>query len=74
MRALSLKEEPFKRCLESTEAAARIQQDIDACSKAGVSAVPVFLINGRRLAGAQPIEAFKTLIDEELAAARSATR
>ena len=74
MRALSLKEEPFKRCLESTEAAARIQQDIDACSKAGVAGVPVILINGRKLAGAQPIEKFRARIDEELAAARSATR
>ena len=32
----------------------------------GVGATPGFFINGRFLSGAQPIAAFKTLIDEEL--------
>jgi protein-disulfide isomerase len=35
----------------------------------GVSGTPSFFINGRRLVGAQPLEAFKTIIDEEIAKA-----
>jgi protein-disulfide isomerase len=35
----------------------------------GVSATPSFFINGRFMSGAQPTEAFSTLIDEELAKA-----
>jgi protein-disulfide isomerase len=34
--------------------------------KAGVSGTPAFFINGRLLSGAQPLEAFKAVIDEEL--------
>ena len=33
-----------------------------------MSGTPAFYINGRMLSGAQPFEAFKRIIDEELAA------
>jgi protein-disulfide isomerase len=33
----------------------------------GVTGTPAFFINGRPLSGAQPFEAFKAIIDEELA-------
>jgi protein-disulfide isomerase len=36
----------------------------------GVGATPAFFVNGRFLSGAQPIENFRRLIDEELALAR----
>jgi protein-disulfide isomerase len=32
----------------------------------GVSGTPAFFINGRFLSGAQPFEAFKAIIDDEL--------
>ena len=35
-------------------------------SSFGVGATPAFFINGRFLSGAQPLPAFKALIDEEL--------
>lgn len=38
-------------------------------TKFGVAATPTFFINGRFMAGAQPIESFSALIDEELAKA-----
>ena len=38
-----------------------------AGDEAGVSGTPAFYINGRMLSGAQPFEAFKEIIDEELA-------
>lgn len=74
MRSLNLKEPEFRRCLADPATAARIAKDIDQCAKAGVAGVPVLLINGRKLTGAQPIEAFRTLIDEELAIAGKKVR
>jgi protein-disulfide isomerase len=37
----------------------------------GVKGTPTFFINGRHLVGAQPIETFRAVIDERLAAARA---
>jgi len=50
---------------------AAIQADMDLSRSLGASGTPSFFINGRNLRGAQPIAAFKTLIDEELAKARA---
>jgi protein-disulfide isomerase len=36
-----------------------------------VNGTPAFFINGRMLSGAQPFEAFKVIIDEEVAKAGS---
>ena len=38
----------------------------------GVSGTPTFFINGRNLTGAQPLEAFAKVIDEELTKAGTA--
>ena len=38
-----------------------------AGDEAGVNGTPAFFINGRLVSGAQPFEAFKEVIDEELA-------
>jgi protein-disulfide isomerase len=35
----------------------------------GLTGTPSFFINGRELSGAQPLEAFSAIIDEELARA-----
>lgn len=35
----------------------------------GVNSTPTFFVNGKRLSGAQSLEAFKALIDPELAKA-----
>jgi hypothetical protein len=45
------------------EIVARDQADV---AKLGTSGTPAFYINGRYLSGAQPIDRFKTIIDEEL--------
>ncbi len=44
-----------------------MDEDIRAAEEAGVNGTPAFFINGRSLSGAQPFEAFKRIIDEELA-------
>jgi protein-disulfide isomerase len=60
----------FNGCYESKKYTADIDADMRAGSEAGVSGTPAFFINGRVLTGAQPFEAFKQIIDEELGAAR----
>jgi protein-disulfide isomerase len=46
-----------------------IDQDQAVAATFGASGIPAFFINGRSLSGAQPVEAFVELIDEELAKA-----
>ena len=47
-----------------------MQQDIEEGTRAGVTGTPAFFINGRLISGAQPLEQFVQIIDEELARAR----
>jgi protein-disulfide isomerase len=60
----------FNDCVDSHKYRAEIDTDIRAGDEAGVSGTPAFYINGRMLSGAQPFEAFKRIIDEELNAKR----
>jgi len=66
---IGLDSSEFDSCLDSGEMADEVQKDLDDGTAAGVSGTPGFFINGRQLSGAQPFSAFKTIIDEELAAA-----
>ncbi len=52
----------------------QLQSEMASLQSFGVSATPGFFINGRFLSGAQPIETFSALIDEELAKAVAATQ
>jgi protein-disulfide isomerase len=58
----------FDQCLDSGEKAKVVDSHKKAGDEAGVSGTPAFFINGRLLSGAQPLDAFKALIDEELKA------
>jgi protein-disulfide isomerase len=53
------------------EAAAALARSQALAEHLGVHGTPSFFINGRRLVGAQPIEQFRTIIDERLGAARA---
>jgi protein-disulfide isomerase len=57
----------FNDCLDNGKYTAAVNQDHAEGSSIGVRGTPAFFINGRFLSGAQPFEAFKTVIDEELA-------
>jgi protein-disulfide isomerase len=57
----------FDKDVVSPDVKKRIETDSDEADKLGVSGTPAFFINGRYLSGAQPFEAFKKMIDEELA-------
>ena len=43
-----------------------VEDDMEAANAIGVNGTPAFFINGRALNGAQPFDAFKRMIDEEL--------
>lgn len=53
---------------------AHVEQDQLELKRVGMRGTPGFFINGRFLSGAQPIESFKRLIDEELSKANDRIR
>ena len=63
---LKLDTEKFNACLEAGTFKNDVVLDHQQGIQAGVTGTPAFFINGRFLNGAQPFEAFKTIIDEEL--------
>jgi len=63
---LGLDSAKFNACLDSHKYGPLIDADIAAGNEAGVNGTPAFFINGRLISGAQPFEAFKKIIDEEL--------
>jgi protein-disulfide isomerase len=64
---LGLDVNKFKADMNGDRCKKELAEDQEALRKVGVSGTPAFFINGRFLSGAQPIENFKRLIDEELA-------
>jgi protein-disulfide isomerase len=60
----------FKAALDTNEHKSVIDADQQLARSLGASGTPSFFINGRSLRGAQPFEAFKAVIDEELAKAK----
>lgn len=57
----------FEKCFKSGKYRQAVQQDIEAGKKAGVTGTPAFFINGRLVTGAQPLNVFARVIDDELA-------
>ena len=56
----------YSAAMDSHKFKDRIKHDSDDAEKYGARGTPNFFINGRNLRGAQPIEAFKSTIDEEI--------
>jgi protein-disulfide isomerase len=65
-KTLGLEVSSFQTCLDGRKYQEKVERNYAAGVKAGVSGTPAFFINGRLLSGAQPLEAFKAVIDEEL--------
>jgi len=59
----------FEQCFKSGKFKAAVQNDLAEGAQLGLTGTPAFFINGREFSGAQPLEAFTTIIDEELALA-----
>jgi protein-disulfide isomerase len=64
----------FKAAIASHKFQAAIKEDQALAEKFGARGTPSFFINGRPLRGAQPKEAFKTVIDKEIEAANAALK
>jgi len=64
---LNLDMTKFNTCITNHTYDKYIQDNSDFATKTGVDSTPTFFINGLALIGAQPIDAFKQIIDKELA-------
>ena len=56
----------YAAAMDSHKFKDRIKHDSEDAEKYGARGTPNFFINGRNLRGAQPVEAFKATIDEEI--------
>lgn len=64
---LNLDTQQFARCVGDPAVEDEVKADTAAGRALGLRGTPTFYINGRILVGAQPLEAFAAVIDEELA-------
>lgn len=62
-------EAKVKACFEAEETKPIVVATLEEAEKIGVDSTPTFFINGRKLSGAQPLEAFDAIIGPELAKA-----
>jgi len=58
----------FEDCRSSRKHQRDVQRDVQEGADLGITGTPAFFINGRFLSGAQPLETFTRMIDEELSA------
>jgi protein-disulfide isomerase len=65
-KAAGIDDGKFAQCYETKATQPRIEKDLAEAAAVGANSTPTFFINGRRLEGAQPLENFKAIIDEEL--------
>jgi protein-disulfide isomerase len=65
-KGAGLDEAKFTECFDAKTTLPRIEKDLAEAAAVGANSTPTFFINGRRLEGAQPLENFKAIIDEEL--------
>ena len=69
-REVGLDVNGFEKCVGSGKFKNTVQKDLLEGAKLGLNGTPAFFINGRELSGAQPLEAFAAVIDEELIQAK----
>jgi len=65
-QAAGLNIQAFDQCLSSGKQQQAVQKDVDEAVRLGIGGTPAFIINGRWLSGAQPLESFARVIEEEL--------
>jgi protein-disulfide isomerase len=71
---LGLARDPFAACLESGRQREPVKADVAEGRAAGVRGTPTFFVNGRRLVGAQPLDAFREAVEDALAEAAAGKR
>lgn len=65
-RRLDLDPAGFAACLDDGRFRAAVDRDLEEGRALGVRGTPTFFINGQRLVGAQPLEAFRDAVDRAL--------
>jgi protein-disulfide isomerase len=63
---LGLNAAAFNSCLDSGKHAGRVQAGLKQATQLGLASTPSIFVNGRLVMGAQPFEAFQSIIDDEL--------
>ncbi len=63
---LEMDTEAFTACVDGGTYRSRVRQDMAEARGFGITGTPGFLINGRVIKGAQPVEQFEEIIDDEL--------
>ncbi|HSE41820.1 MAG TPA: DsbA family protein [Acidobacteriota bacterium] len=65
-----LDEAALKTCIDSKKTLPQVQADVKEAQALGFQSTPSFVVNGRPVIGAKPIEEFKQIIDAELAGSK----
>ena len=63
---LGLPQEAFTTCLDGGRFRDAVQADLQEGRAAGVSGTPTFFVNGKKLVGAQPLNAFREAMQNAL--------
>ena len=63
---VGIEREAFARCLAERRFAQAIDADLAQARALGIASTPTFLINGRMLVGAHPLETFRSVTDDVL--------
>jgi protein-disulfide isomerase len=66
-KTIGVKSEAFDKCLVENKYLAQVKADMEEGKKIKVKSTPTFFVNGQLINGAQPMDIFAELIDEELA-------
>ncbi len=60
---IGLDVDAWRTCFKAPSTLAKIKKDSEVGGKAGVTGTPSFFLNGRKLVGAQPVEALKASVN-----------
>jgi len=69
-KRLNLDVKKFEDALKSGKYKDKVMADLSAGQQAGVDSTPTFFINGKKYVGAQTLDQFKNIIEDELKAAK----
>lgn len=65
-KKIGLKADAFEKCLSENKYLDQVKADMEEGKNLKVKSTPTFFVNGQLINGAQPLEVFSNIIDEEL--------
>jgi len=63
---LGLNRDAFAQCLDQRRFAADVERDVAEAQALGVNSTPAFLVNGRPVVGALPVDEFRSIVEDAL--------